>query len=293
MSVYLDVLFFINGVMNFFVLTLLSILFGFYGTVKNRLLASGVGALLACGFFMICPFAGGGEEVIASILISGILLVIAYGRLGLRAYIKRFLCLYLVTAMVGGAISWLIEKTEISYYVWLFLKTPSMKRLYLKSFCLISFGVFLCLIVLGSVGKMAKEEQKFLYPVTMQWKGKTIHTMGLLDTGNRLRDPKSQKGVVVAEFDILYHMLEREIAEWLEGYFHGIQEKEKPKEIVFIPYSSVGKKEGKMPAIVCDRLLIAKDGVFEQTDVMVGIAEQHLSPSKEYFLLLHTDLFES
>ena len=292
MRVYLDVLFFINGTMDFLILTLLSVVFGFYGSPKRRVLASLIGALLACLFFVIAPFSNGIQQIASSLIISGILVGIAYGFTGIRGYVKRLFCLYFMTATVGGMIVWIVEKTEISYYIWLFLKTPSIRNLYWKSFLMIGGGTFLLLLVLGGTGKMVREEQQFLYPVTIQLGEKVVHTVGLLDTGNRLKEPKSQKGVLVGEFPILYGVLREDVKDWMEGYFQGKGMEGKPEDVLMIPFSSVGKKAGEMPAVVCDSILVAKDGNVEKKEVIVAITNQQLSPSKEYFLLLHTELFK-
>lgn len=296
MTVYLDVLFFINGLMDFLVLTLLSAIFGYRGTVKNRVLASILGGVLACLVFVLRPYQNGMAQAFSSLLISGIMVMVAYGFCGIKGFIKRLLCLYLIAYGFGGAILWFFQETKGGYFLLLLMRTTSIRNLYLKSFLFISIGVFFLLLVLFGIGKMAKEEQQFLYPVTLLLEGGVVHTIGLLDTGNRLREPRTGRAVLVGELDSLYKGLKKETAEWLLAYFEGRGEREEekkvPEELYWIPFSSVGKKEGKLPAVCCDRVIVAKNGEMEKGNVFVAITNQRLSPTKEYFLLLHTDLWK-
>lgn len=292
MPIYLDVLFFINGVMDFLMLTLTSAIFGFYGKVKYRIVASLLGSLLACIFFMWKPVADWFLTAIALFLISSVMVWIAYEYTGFRGFLKRLFCLFLVTYGFGGAVYWFLERTGGGFYLFLLFKTPEMRHLYLKSFLLISGGVFLVLMVLGGTGQKVKEEQQLIYPVTLGFRRKPVHTMGLLDTGNRLREPDSKKAVLVGEFDILRKGLEPEIEQWLDSYFKEGKTDQKPKQIYWIPFTSVGKTRGRMPAVLCPFVMTAKAGEVEKKDVLVALTSQSLSPSQEYFLLLHTDLWK-
>ena len=305
MTVYLDVLFLLNGVMDFLMLSLLSTIFGYHGTIIKRVLASVIGSLLACISFILWPHQRGIGQMMVSFIISAIMLLIVYENYDLRGFFKRFFCLYLIVYGFGGALTWILKETKGGYYLLLLMRTTSIRNLYFKSFLLISIGVFCLLFLLFGIGSMAKEEQQFLYPVTIVIGEKTVHTMGLLDTGNRLREPRTNKAVLVVEFECIHQALQKEVALWIARYFAMINEgknqngeedggkgTETPKEIVWIPFSSVGKKAGKLPAILCDHIMIAKKPMIAKKEVFLAITNQRLSPTREYSLLLHTDLWK-
>lgn len=294
MTVYLDVLFLINSGMNFLILTLLSVVFGYEGKIKRRILGSLLGGGFACLSFVIWPYQRGIGQIFLSFLISGFMLFITYGTCNFLGFLKRFFCLYLIVYGLGGALTWVLRETKGGYYLLLLMRTTEIRNLYFKSFFLISLGVFLLLVLLFGTGKMAKEEQQFLYPVTIVVAGKTIHTIGLLDTGNRLREPSTKKAVLVIEFESIYQALDENLVTWLRRYFAQVsmKEEETPKEIYWIPFSSVGKKEGKLPAIVCDNIFLSKKTDKEKNELFLAITNQKLSPTGEYFLLLHADLWK-
>lgn len=286
--------------MDFLMLTLLSTIFGYQGRMKRRILASILGGGLACVSFVIWPYQRGIGQIVLSFLISGVMLLVAYGSYDLRSLLKRFFCLYLIVYGFGGALTWILKETKGGYYLILLMKTTSIRNLYFKSFLFISLGVFVLLFLLFGTGKVVREEQQFLYPVSLMIHGKTIHTVGFLDTGNRLREPVTRKAVLVIEFDSVYPALDDKLAAWLEQYFDTLQEekqqnegsKEVPEEIDWIPFSSVGKKAGRLPAIICDDIFLDRKPVIEKKEVYLAITNQRLSPTREYFLLLHTDLWK-
>ena len=300
MTVYLDVLFIINVGMDFLMLTLLSNIFGYQGNIRRRILASILGGGLACISFIIWPYQRGIGQIVLSCFISGIMLLVAYGSYDLRSLCKRFFCLYLIVYGFGGVLTWILKETKGGYYFILLMKTTSIRNLYFKSFLFISVGVFLLLFLLFSTGKGVREEQQFLYPVSLMIGKKTIHTIGFLDTGNRLREPVTKKAVLVIEFHSVYAALNTSLATWLERYFERSQDEKKkieveekvPEEIYWIPFSSVGKKAGQLPAILCDSVFLDKKPVIEEKEVYLAITNQRLSPTREYFLLLHTDLWK-
>lgn len=294
MRIYLDVLFFINATMDYVVLTMVSAIFRYHASIKQRIVASMIGALLACISMIVSPYQTKGIQMLYSLGISACMVGIAYGFHGGKGVVKRMMSIYLITYALGGAFVWILQETQIGYLIIALMKERSIRKLYGMSFLLISVGVFCLLLLLFGFGTMIKEEQQFLYPVTVMIReGVSIHTIGFLDTGNRLRETKTGKAVFVAEFSVMQKALPDHVRRWLEEYFKGEERvvDTVPKELCWIPFSSVGKKEGTLPAICCERVIVAKQGKMQQKEVFVAMTNQVLSPTGEYDMLLHTDLW--
>lgn len=295
MIVYLDIYFFINSLMNFLILSLLSTIFHYGGTIRKRLYASLVGGFGATFYLVFLSEKGTLYKNMFLIFVSAILLFVAYEKRSWRTFLKQWICFYIVTYNLGGILYWFLQQTKGGYYMTLIWKYSVLRQSYLKKFIIISLFCSLFLSFIFWIGKEVREERRFLYPVSLQIQGKRIHTIGLLDTGNRLREPRTGKMVIVGEWDMIERGLEDKTKQWLLSYFQDPMAQKRgeiPPTIAFVPFSSVGNKNGELPAILCDEIFVAKKGEIRKKDVWIGLTKQSLSPTSEYFLLLHTDLWK-
>ncbi|RGI92964.1 hypothetical protein DXD91_00345 [Anaerobutyricum hallii] len=63
--------------------------------------------------------------------------------------------------------------------------------------------------------------------------------------------------------------------------------------IYVLQYSTVGKKNAKMPGVMAEEIVVLKDGeVLTRTKGMLGISQEELSETKEFFILLPNDIFD-
>ena len=63
--------------------------------------------------------------------------------------------------------------------------------------------------------------------------------------------------------------------------------------IYVLQYSTVGKKNAKMPGVMAEEIVVLKDGeVLTRTKGMLGISQEELSETKEFFVLLPNDIFD-
>ena len=112
--------------------------------------------------------------------------------------------------------------------------------------------------------------------MTLGFHGRILRLRGLRDTGNSLRDPIFGKPV---------SLLHRGLLEALCG----------TEEILYypVPYRSVGKENGLLPAFYADFLQIeTEDGSVLRTErPLLGVTKEPLSSKNEYDILLHPDLF--
>ena len=296
MIVYVDIYFFMNSLMNFFILSLLSSVFSYYGKIKNRIVASVLGGFGATFYLVFLSEKGNLYRNIFLIVCSMMLILIAYEKTNWRIFLKQWLCFYLIAYCFGGLLYWLLQETKGGYYITLVLKYSFLRQTYLKKFIIISLACSMLLSFLFWIGKGVKEERQFLYPVSLKLHTNILHTIGLLDTGNRLREPKTGGAVLVVELAIIEKGLNENVKQWLHLYFQDpVKQKiqgEIPKGIAFIPFSSVGKKAGELPAILCEEVVIAKKGETCKKKCMVRNYNANFIIGRRIFFVITYGLME-
>ena len=121
-----------------------------------------------------------------------------------------------------------------------------------------------------------RRERQRLYPVTISFRGRSVRTRGLIDTGNALRDPVFGKPVSVLDPELQLELLGAE-----------------PPLFYPVPFHSIGKENGLLPAFYADFLQIeTEDGPVLRTErPLLGVTKEPLSSKNEYDILLHPDLF--
>jgi len=112
----------------------------------------------------------------------------------------------------------------------------------------------------------------------------------LLDTGNMLKDPISQKPVIVATKRSLKNVIPQEILEDIKNILGGDRIGDiKPFEnrIKVIPFKSLGNEHGMLIGIKSNKIIVDNN---EIKDVIIGIYEKEFSRRKRYDALIGIDL---
>ena len=152
------------------------------------------------------------------------------------------------------------------------------------------------LIRMTDVQKTYKTGTVALYDVDLTIDKACIHTRGLVDTGNCLFDPITGKPVIVIELKLikecittnLYEDLRKVIK--LENGSYQISN-ENVTKIRLIPFQSIGKKRGILPAIVLDEIDIYKESQqYNNRRVIAAVYDDTLSQKNEYQIILHKSL---
>ena len=104
---------------------------------------------------------------------------------------------------------------------------------------------------------------------------KKYQIKGMIDTGNGLRDPISGTPVSI---------LDRHTARKLFGEEH-------LKDVRYIPYQSIGKKAGVLPAVQLERMCILKDTECWVEKPLIASSEETISKGGEYEMILNPNLF--
>ena len=110
----------------------------------------------------------------------------------------------------------------------------------------------------------------------------------LLDTGNMLKDPLSNKPVMIATKRSLKSIIPEEILDNINLILGGDKiGKLITKRIKLIPFNSLGNEHGILIGIKSDKIIINNN---EIKDVIIGIYEKEFSKTRRYDALIGIDL---
>ena len=142
-----------------------------------------------------------------------------------------------------------------------------------------------CKVFVSAVKDMNHDKESF-YQVEFTILHKKLEVCAFLDTGNFLYEPVSQMPVCILE------------EETFLKYFHEplfkMIEKQEAEGIRMIPYQSVGREHGMMPAVMANDMKITKeDRIIEHKKAVIAISKVSLSKWGAYEMLLHPDLIKN
>ena len=142
-------------------------------------------------------------------------------------------------------------------------------------------GVLLCegfLWILCRSGFRIADGQKYI-PAELSWKGNRVNLFALRDTGNTLSDPISGEQVFVCGADVAEELLGVSRIRFRDPV--GIVESGIIPGLRLIPYHSVGKSNGMLPAIRLEEAVIG--GV--RKEPLVAFAPEEIAKGQVYRML--------
>ena len=302
LEVYPDIIFIINFLLDFIILSILKVINRKDSRIGRRLAAAAAGALFAAiaGIFpwmniMLRFF-------IMNIGAAVIMLPVAFGRMKKKEMIKQGISLYLITYFLGGLINSVYYHTNLRLYL-IQLGNVVLSNI---PFLFVFISVLLLIPVLLLLYRLYlwyRSSTLELAEVEIQLKDQSIRTKGLIDSGNCLYEPVFGKPVIVMEDQLLSGLLTPELCKELDhmkSYIEGkdtvpaaypVLIEEYGITLKFIPYRSVGKEQGIMIGLVLDKILInqGKETICNR-NITAAICDNRLSGTEEYHVILHKEL---
>lgn len=254
-ELYIDVFFLVNFMMDAILLEILRRILGCPASHGRVFLGAGTGALGAC--VVLClPVPYGFIRIIAGHgLINLIMLKTGLGIRWGREMAKAFLLLYISGFLVGGILSAFRP----------YLRTAGL----FFAFAVVSYygalGVWKLLGALAGREKSRREVRLFRGE-------KSCRVRAIVDTGNTLRDAVTGKPVCV---------IDQKTAETL-GLF------EQPEGLRFLPYHSVGRREGVLPAFPLDKMELPGNPVRVVERPLVAVCQE--ISQDDHQMLLNPDI---
>lgn len=258
-SVYADVVLANNFTMDFLLLTVVKRVMKLETRKGGILLASMAGALYALAV-TIFPFPVFFLQAIVTYCAASVLMAaLAFKIRGLKALLRAVAGLYLAAVMTAGLME-LFRSGGFCDSLWLYAAASGL-------------SLFLTTRLWRMVSEGAADNGH-LYSVRIEYQGREGSFMGFLDTGNRLTEPYTGNPVSVIS------------AESCKELFGNVN------AILFVPFRSVGKDSGVLPAIRADRMEIEKEGQKKLIEKpYIAISGEKLAQNDSYQILLNEKLW--
>lgn len=311
LEVYVDVIFIINFIMDILLLLIVKKILKCKKRLIRLLCGAGIGAIGACILAVVPKLNGFIQFLTAYVIICFSMILISFGFKNLAETIKAVVLLYITTFFLGGVINSLYYHSMVGYY----FEELIQGRLFQNQ----SMAYFVLAIIVSAVAvrvfivtlKNLRSGDLQTYETELSYGDKSIRIIGLLDTGNDLYDPIYGKPVIIAEYSALESLLTvhqknllQVMLDTLDGKHTSLNEKDNSLEnsilqdgaeehfnIMMIPYHSIGKKNGMLPAIVMNRVVIlsGEEKIYNEK-VYTAVSREKLSKQKKYQVILHSGI---
>ena len=292
-TVYIDLIFFENLIMNSIIIYATAILLKIKPKIWRVLISSSIGGAYAIVIY-ISKFKVY-ESIILKIILSIIMVYIAFNPQNMKKLWKQVLIFYLTSFVFGGAALYLIyfiKPQNILIKNGLFAGEYVLKTILL--------GAIMGLVIIKVSIKIIKTKirPKDMYcRIKIKLNGKEVQTNAMIDTGNLVKEPITNIPVIIVERSLLYEILPKEIlnnlGEILEGNFNSVSEEiqnQYVSKMRWLPYKSLGKENGMLLGIRVDGVEIEKEDTNKIDKVIIGIYDKSLTKRGEYRALVGMDM---
>ena len=277
--IYMDVLFVVNFIMDYLVLTVTTGILIHTTTLKRagtktqlillyikRIAGSTAGAAWAC----LLVWNGCNVRIwniITYVIMGPLMLAIVIGKERILTYLKAVGVLYVVTFSISGVVHFVYYYTSVGYL--------------LNGHNPLGMGILLAGGILGSVLLewmvcflvKQKEKTASMYTVIAENEQGSVTLKALCDTGNNLMDPFFGEPVSV--------VLSGKMTALLEGNasYH------------LIPYSSIGNENGVIPVVRINRLkIIGGKETWIVEKPLLALYSGSFSGNTDYEFIIHPDI---
>ncbi len=292
MTVYADVLFAVNFIMDWVILWAVAKLSR--QRVKKRRLA--LGAL--CMALPYCLLIIGVSynaviSLLSSVLILALGVIAALRPSGVKKFFTQMALGYAAAFAIGGLGLALFYLTDIPFTALAAVKTLSWK---LVLACVL--GSYAAVKITVRVTEHIAIKRQMICQVNIYIGESDVNFQALVDTGHSLRDPISQAPVIIAEFELIKPFL----PDGLKNLFYENGENDLTRLIQntdgsafyqrlrMIPFNSLGRANGMLIGFKPDRVAVGKETPVPRSDVVIGIYNNRLTRDGRYRGLLAPEL---
>ena len=290
LTIYIDVVLVENLIMNYIILLATGIIMKIKIKHLRLIISSLIGAIYTILTYVITIQIY--SNFLLKFILSMMIIYVAYNPPNVKKMWKYLIVFYLTSFVFGGAafaLIYIVKPQDILMKNGLFLGTYPLKNVVLAG--IVGF------ISITTTFKIVKNKitKKDIYKeIKIEMDGKQIQLNAMLDTGNMLKDPITEKPVIVVEKIILYEVLPKELLDNIENILGGdlknISEDIRDKyikKIKFIPFSSLGRQNGMLVGIKPDFIeIVEEQKIQKRNDIIIGIYEKSLTKDGRYRALM-------
>ncbi len=257
-ELYIDILFLVNFMMDYLLLLLVKKMLKCTATHGNVCLGAMVGSLLTC-IIVVIPIPYAIIKFVMFHMIVNTLMIRAGLKIkNMRDFAKAYIMLYIGGFLLGGLLQ------AIRQYV----RVGSL-------FFAIAIGGYHVISKIWDFIASVQKVNQYQCKVDLYMGDKKCQVTGMIDTGNGLRDPVSGQPV---------NVLDKTVARQFLGSV-------KMSQVRYIPYHSIGKKEGVLLALKIDKMCIYKEKECWVNAPLIGVSEEMISAKGEYQMILNPNIF--
>ena len=290
MTIYIDIVIIENLIMNYIILCATGIVSKNKMRHLRLIMASLLGAIYSVVAYMkILEIY---SNIVLKILLSVIIVYIAYNPQTVKKLWKTLVMFYLVSFVFGGvafSLIYIIKPQDIIMKNGLFLGTYPLKTIILGA--IVAFAI---IIIAVKIIRKKFTTKDMICDIEIMLNNKKINTKALIDTGNMLKEPITNTPVVVVEKILLYECIPKEILNNINQIIGGDLEKipqqiqsQYISKLKLIPFSSLGKQNGMLLGIKVQQIKIIKESEeITKENIIVGIYQQSLTKNGEYQALM-------
>lgn len=289
-TVYVDILIATNFIVDYFLLMLTAFLSKIKLKRLRMLLSAGIASLSALLIFAPeLPFL---LEMLVKLLISFAVVFIAFGFKNTARYIKSVLIFYAANVILaGGALTlWailspngLIVRNGAVFY-----------NISPITLILTTAAVYVLSLIISKISDGRKSRGRE-YSITLRLEGREAQLIGMVDSGNMLRDSLSGTPVIVCDYDKIRPLLTPEMEKVFKkrnfeiGFYEDIITSGISERFRVIPFDSLGDS-GIMAALCIDSAVL-NDGnkSIEIENVIMAVTHKKIAGG-EFDVLLNPEL---
>lgn len=245
-TIYVDEMFFLNLLINYFILIATAKLCSLQLKRVQFCVAASFGSLYSV--LLLIPNLGFLASPIMKLSLGAVMTLIAFGYT--RRLLRVFTAFLAVSATFGGAV---FAAQMISG------KNPG-NSLYIEiSFKILVLSFALSYFVLTYLFRYIKNKKKReILNITVELGGKSVSFNALNDTGNELIDPISGQEIMIADIEALKELLPNGSTEALK---RGVTDfliflMDSGIKFRLVPYSTINSKSAILPVFTPDRVLV-------------------------------------
>lgn len=284
--IYIDVLLCVNLLINYVILILEAKLLNLRIKRKRLILSALTGSFYS--IFIFFDQINLLLSLFIKLLMSITIILIAYGFINTRSFVKSIVTFYFINFIFGGII----------FCIWYFI---SPKGIFIKN-GIVYFDISPILLILSTVVIYfsIKIYQYFLgesdlhdsvCDLEILNKGRIVKLFAKVDTGNSLKEPFSNKPVIVAEYESLKDILPPEVKNYIQDNVEDWTAKGKKTSLLrVIPYSTVSG-EGLLPAFIPEKVTIKYKNKTYIKETFLAISKRNLFLG-DYKALVPPDLID-
>lgn len=290
MTVYLDVVFLENIVINYIIIYATGIISRVKIKQVRIFFGSAIGAIYSIIYYIFKLKMY--SSVIIKVILSIVIIYVSFKSKNLKELLKQTVLFYLVSFVFGGAaiaIIYMANSHDITIQNGVLLGSYTLKTI-LIGIIVAYFTVIIAFNIIRT--KISKKD--LICDISVEINNKGVLTKAMIDTGNMLKEPITNTPVIVMEHTLFYDIIPKEILNNIEkilgGDLSGVPKDVQDEYIArlkVIPFSSLGKQNGMLLGIKGEKLVINfKDETKVISNFIIGIYNKSLTKRGEYRSLL-------